>query len=383
MNFKIVALLALLAAPAFAAGPGPYGVQNTVSAAGVIADCAASAASGPSAINTALAVQFAPSAFLSGSISGGGVPAAFNTAAFQVTGTLVGSVQFATSIDGVSWNLARALSSQAPPAIAIFATGSTFPLEGELLGHLGARWGCVYVTSYTSGSALLQLEPSVAHTTLLLGADVAATRLVATDGLGRFTTTRVPVQLTGAYRIHADTGSYAGLGAGSILISLRYAGGGIAVFTKVRCYVTTHTAATAAGRIDRALFVVRSYTVADTGGTAVSLASPAGKLRSTQSATGLSNLTVFGGSISAGTGTQDTNPIGVMAKEGSATEPVGLTLPAAADGDLFSYTGDNYPLVLAPSEGLRITIPTAMPATLAQRTSCTFEWFEPSVTTGF
>lgn len=389
MNFKVISLLLLLASPAFAIGPSAYGVQNTISAGGSIADCAASAASGPSAINTALAVQFSPSAFLSGSISGGGVPDAFGTAAFQISSGngFSGAIQFGVSIDGVTWNAARGVASQAPPAISVFATATGFPLAGELIAPFGAKWACVYATSVTSGTAFVQMEPSVAHSTLLLGSDGPAARLVATDNLGRLVATALPIQTTGSYRINATTSGYAGLGAGSILMSLRYApgGGGIAAITRVRCFVTTATAATAAGRLDRALFIVRNFTVSDTGGAAVSLASPAGKLRSTHAASGMADFRVFSGAITAGTGTQDANPVDVIATEGTATEPVGLTLPAqGASTDLFNYqAGQNYPIVLAPNEGLRITIPTAMPASIVQKTSCTFEWYEPVITTGF
>lgn len=188
-----------------------------------------------------------------------------------------------------------------------------------------------------------------------------------------------PPVVTGAYRINVTTASYTALAAGDTIVSFRFTAAALCVITRVKVFVTTQTAASAAGRIDRALFVVRSFTVADSGGTAITLTSPVGKLRTSHAAMGVGNIMVSsGGAITKGTGTQDANPVSVIAKAGTATEPIGLTLPAPGMlDDLFVYdAGKNYPIVLAQNEGLRINIPTAMPSSIAQITSATFEWYE-------
>jgi hypothetical protein len=192
-----------------------------------------------------------------------------------------------------------------------------------------------------------------------------------------------PPVVTGAYRITVTTAGYAGLAAGAILASFRYGATGLCIVTRVRIYVTTSVAATAAGRIDRALFVVRGFTVADSAGTAITLTGNVAKLRTSHASTGVANIMVSSGAaLTAGTGTQDANPIGVVAKQGTATEPVGLTLPApGTDSDLFAYNaGQNYPIVLAQNEGLRVTIPTAMPTSINQISAITFEWYEVGAT---
>jgi hypothetical protein len=201
----------------------------------------------------------------------------------------------------------------------------------------------------------------------------------SSDLAGSLRATLKPPVVTGAYRINVTTSQYTALAAGNVIASFRFTAAALCVVTRVRIFVTTQTAASAAGRIDRALFIVRSFTVADSGGTAITLTSPVGKLRTSHAAMGVGNIMVSSGNaLTTGTGTQDANPVGVIATAGTATEPIGTTLPVqGGDSDLFVYHAEeNFPIVLAQNEGLRVTIPTGMPSSIAQISSITFEWYE-------
>lgn len=193
---------------------------------------------------------------------------------------------------------------------------------------------------------------------------------------GAIRTVPRPMVQLGSYRMAAMTGVYTGLSAGAILYSFRWADATkLCLVTRVNVRVNTTTAATVAGMIDRDLVIVRSFTAADTGGATISAAGSNQKMRTSQ-ATMVAGLILIAttSALGAGTGTPDGNAIGLMGKQGTATEGVGLTLPPE---DLFIYNVDqNYPITLATNEGFRVRIPTAMPTTIAQRTAVLVEWTE-------
>lgn len=192
-----------------------------------------------------------------------------------------------------------------------------------------------------------------------------------------------PMVILGAYRLAAQTAVYAGLIAGAILYSFRWTDATkICRVTRVRVAVNTITAAGAAGMLDRDLVIVRGFTVADSGGTAITLTGNNQKARTSHATTVVGGIQILsGGALTAGTGTADAQAIGLVTKQGLAAEPPGLTIPPE---DLFAYNvGQNYPIVLAANEGFRVRIPTAMPTTIAQRTTVTVEWDEIATATAF
>lgn len=192
-----------------------------------------------------------------------------------------------------------------------------------------------------------------------------------------------PMVILGAYRLAAQTAVYAGLLAGAILYSFRWTDATKNCrVTRVRVAVNTITAAGAAGMLDRDLVIVRGFTVADSGGTAITLTGNNQKARTSHATTVVGGIQILsGGALTAGTGTADAQAIGLVTKQGLAAEPPGLTIPPE---DLFAYNvGQNYPIVLAANEGFRVRIPTAMPTTIAQRTTVTVEWDEIATATAF
>lgn len=200
--------------------------------------------------------------------------------------------------------------------------------------------------------------------------------LESVDLNGSLRTVLRPPVILGSYRVAAQTAAYTALSAGAILYSFRWTDATkVCVITRVRILVNTTTPAAAAGMLDRDLVIVRGFTAADTGGTAITLTGNNQKLRTSQATTVVGGINISsGGALTAGTGTADAQAIGLIGKQGAAAEPTGLTIPPE---DLFAYNiGQNYPIFLASNEGFRIRIPTAMPTTIAMRTTVTVEWAE-------
>lgn len=188
--------------------------------------------------------------------------------------------------------------------------------------------------------------------------------------------TSLPPVLLGAYRIALTTAAYTALAAGSIIYSFRWTDViKICRITRVRILVNTVTAATVAGILDRDMVIVRTFTTGDSGGTIVTIGGNNQKMRTSQATTVVAGINITSGNaLNVGVGVADANAIGLVAKAGTATEPVGLTI---APEDLFSYNvGQNYPIVLAANEGFRIRIPTAMPTTISMRSTIIVEWDE-------
>lgn len=117
--------------------------------------------------------------------------------------------------------------------------------------------------------------------------------------------------------------------------------------------VTVFTAGTALFK----LFVARSFSVADTGGTSITPVTNENKLRATGMGTTLfSDIRMSStATLTAGTRTKDANPIGVLAAGIPAVAGSSILLPNA----LWEVLPGDYPLILAQNEGLVIeaTVP--------------------------
>lgn len=200
--------------------------------------------------------------------------------------------------------------------------------------------------------------------------------LCSVDLGGGLRTVQRTMVVLGAYRIAVMTGVYSALAAGSILFSARWGDATrAALVTRARLFVNTTTAATVAGMIDRDLVIVRSFSASDAGGNQIILTGNNNKLRSSHGTSLFTDMRIAStGALTPGTGTADGQALGLIGKQGAATEAVGLTIPPE---DLFLYNVDsNYAGVLVQNEGVRVRIPTSMPTTIAQRTSVTLEWLE-------
>jgi hypothetical protein len=217
---------------------------------------------------------------------------------------------------------------------------------------------------------------------------------IRTDLSGNLIVNEHPPTVLGCYTVNGRTGTYTGLASGAILVSYRWtSSASFAVIQRVKVNVITSTAATTAGEAERELHVVRSFTVSDTGGTAITMSGNNAKMRTSQATSAVGDFR-FGQPLTAGTGTADANPVssavawlplnftGVDIGCGGAGPTGAVWSCAGGVGpvDLLNATnGQEYPLVLAQNEGWRITIgKDAMPAAAVQQTTFTAEWCEVS-----
>lgn len=214
------------------------------------------------------------------------------------------------------------------------------------------------------------------------------------DLAGNLRVNNHPPNVLGCYTVNGRTGTYTGLTSGAILVSFRWTSTtSFAVIQRVRVNVITSTAATTAGEAERELHVVRSFTVSDTGGTAVTMTGNNAKMRTSQATSAVGDFR-FGQPLTAGTGTADANPVSsavawlplnftgvdIGCGGAAATSAVWSCAGGVGPVDLLNATnGQEYPLVLAQNEGWRITIgKDAMPAAAVQQTTFTAGWCEMS-----
>jgi hypothetical protein len=185
-----------------------------------------------------------------------------------------------------------------------------------------------------------------------------------------------PFEALGFYALGAQTGIYSGLPAASALFSARWGDATrLAVITKCAVIVNTTTAATAAGTVDRSLMIVRSHTVSDSAGTAITLTGNNQKKRTSYGTSLFTDMRIAStGGLTKGTGTEDAQAIGMVSKSTTATEGIGTTIPYTdlLDNDPVTY----HPVVLVTNEGVRVLIPTIMPTSIANRTTVNFAWAE-------
>lgn len=183
------------------------------------------------------------------------------------------------------------------------------------------------------------------------------------------TTLRPPdVGTLGSYQLSSVGGTYAspmaaGLAGASPIWSMRFNPTvnptSLMLVKKVQFHMASGTTAFTAGGVLFNLFPIRGYTVNDTGGAALTTntAVTTGKMRTSYGISGLADWrTSATATLTAGTQTVDTNPIGT----------INTTIPATANLILIPYGTNIYetkvgeqPLILAANEGLvlRATVP--------------------------
>lgn len=182
------------------------------------------------------------------------------------------------------------------------------------------------------------------------------------------------VNQTGSYSMSLASGVIgAGASAGAPVYAFRYTGTGVAVIRKVTMSAGDAGTGFAAGVATFQLFAARAFTASDTGGTAATLTTNNGKLRTSFATTGVGQIMIATTAAnSAGTRTLDATPLtgvtlGVVVAAGS---------PVAGSFDLFTTGAANYPAVFATNEGF--VIQATVPATGTWSMSVTVEWDEYS-----
>lgn len=173
------------------------------------------------------------------------------------------------------------------------------------------------------------------------------------------------VGVLGSYSLGTKSGIMAaGLGAAAPIFSLRYVPtinpASLMLLKKLTLTASTLGTAFTAGSALFETFVLRSYTVNDTGGGSLTLgtAVTTGKLRTSQAIGGVTDFRISAtATLTAGTQAADTNPISSVITQIPATTTNYAILPA--DFPLFEAKPGEHPLVLAANEGLviRATVP--------------------------
>lgn len=207
-----------------------------------------------------------------------------------------------------------------------------------------------------------------------------------------------PPNVLGAYMINGRTGIYTAQPAGAPLFSFRWTSAtALGVIMRVAVTVATTTATTVVGNAERELIIARSFTVSDSGGTAVVLTGNNQKMRTSQATSVVGDMRFASNAqLTAGTRTLDANPIassiavlpllftGIDIGTGGVVTTT-TAVPSQGLGGremvplLNATTGQDYPIVLAQNEGFIVRIgKDAQPTTVAQQTYVQASWAEVS-----
>lgn len=172
-------------------------------------------------------------------------------------------------------------------------------------------------------------------------------------------TTIRPQEILGWLSVGAQSGALTGAAANSAVFSFRNLASNPIIVRRVGVGFITTTIFTTAQAVDFGLLVARSFTVSDSGGTAIALTANNCKHRTSLAAlTSIDCRISTTAALTAGTKTLDTNH---LAQNGAWSGVAGTGLAVVANNLLSHDTGD-YPLVLATNEGFNIMSLTALGA---------------------
>lgn len=165
----------------------------------------------------------------------------------------------------------------------------------------------------------------------------------------------------GSYKIAKATGTMAaGLAANAPVMSFRWTSSvALAVITKVCLYGLGSLTGFTVGQALFELYMARAFSAVDSGGTALTLTTNNGKLRTSMGTTLLGDFRVSAtATLTAGTRTLDAQPIGIYQHSLPNTANFNF---AVGELPLFNADADGHPIVLATQEG--IVLQATVPAT--------------------
>ena len=169
-----------------------------------------------------------------------------------------------------------------------------------------------------------------------------------------------PHEAGGWCSIGAQSGAMTVIGASAPVFSLRNISTKLILVRRIGVGLMATTGFTAAQKLDVALFVARSFSASDSGGTAIAFTGSNAKHRTAlNTPASLDCRIATTGALTAGTRTLDANAL--CQQSGYALTTAGAVI-APAPANLFAHDTGDYPLVLAQNEGLVVTLPTAMGA---------------------
>ena len=182
-----------------------------------------------------------------------------------------------------------------------------------------------------------------------------------------------PDEMLGAYQLSVASGALTTVAAGAPIFSFRYAPNNstVCVIKRISIGFVCTTAFGAAQAMGYGVYVARSFSGSDSGGTAATLTGNNNKYRTSLATTAVTDLRIgTTAALTAGTRTLDAQALGTNY---FYVPGVGTSLTQT---DLISYDANDYPIVLANNEGFVINNLVLMGATGVGTAVVNVEWFE-------
>jgi hypothetical protein len=192
----------------------------------------------------------------------------------------------------------------------------------------------------------------------------------------------VPPDVGGVYQYGGISGTIAAALAGnSEVFQFRYvtATSRIALIQRVVISAGANVAATAAALVGFRMCIARNWTAAGSGGTRVTFAGNANKLRTSYTSSEVNDVGISTtGALTAGTKTLDATDIAAIAFGiGTGALTVSAHFTILPPYTLFDVNEGNHPVVLANQEGFIVRIgANAFPATMTWNFGIYVCWFE-------
>lgn len=182
---------------------------------------------------------------------------------------------------------------------------------------------------------------------LLIQGSVSAVTADVDTTLKALRTSGRPPEALGWIGIAATSGAATVIAAAGPVFAFRNLSSNLILVRKMQVGFATTTAFTTAQSLRYDLIIARSFTVSDSGGTAIAVTGSQNKLRTSLSTpTSLDVRIATTAALTAGTRTLDTVALGMVV---GVSTTVGTVVPMAS---LFEQPANGYPIVLAQNEGL-------------------------------
>lgn len=180
-----------------------------------------------------------------------------------------------------------------------------------------------------------------------------------------------PMELIGYYSISGASGALTGVAAAGPVFSFRNTGSNLLLVRRVTIGFVTTTAFTTAQGLDYQIFRANSFTVSDSGGTALYTAGANKHRTSFTNVTSAPDIRIAStGALTAGTRTLETAGMGIA---GGSSTAVGTSMVPT---DLLEQDAGDYPFVFAQNEGFIVANGIAMGAAGVIRLQVSVEYLE-------
>lgn len=181
----------------------------------------------------------------------------------------------------------------------------------------------------------------------------------------------IDVGVLGSYKKAMSSGTMAaGLAGASPIFSFRYGGANLCIPRRVVISAGDLLGFTAGFALFN-MFAARAFSASDTGGTAATLTGNNSKLRTSMGTTGVADFQIANtGTLSAGTRTKDSDPMGTVSASVEATAGKIIIPPT----EIFRSAPGEWPFILAQNEGF--VIEGTVPATGTWKLGVCVDWDE-------